>query len=528
VIVSIERIQMNPAKLITWPARMYPDRIAIQCEERRFTYLEINRRINKLAHGLISLGLRRGDHVSLLMSNSSEYIESRFAIAKCGLTMIRLNARDAMETQRYILQHSETIAIVVGEEFKSGLKEIKKRLPRLKYYIALSGHEEDFIDYETLLYTQPDHEPEVEVGPGNLDNIRYTSGTTGRPKGAMMTYQAMQTRLQNYFMNLDMVITPDDICLSVAPLTHAAGNIFMPYYFVGAKNIILKGFNELSVLKTIQEEKVTALLLVPTMINRLIEFPHVHDYDTSSLKRIFYGTSPISPEKLKKAIQIFGPIFRQNYGMAEAMMPLICLHPQDHVTQGKDVNLKRLSSVGRPALGVEIRVVDKKRREVAPGEIGEIIVRGENMMKGYWKNKKETAKILKNGWLHTGDLATVDDEGFIYIMDRKKDMIISGGFNIYPKEIENLIYSHPDVKEVAVIGVPDDEWGESVKAFIVSHEGRTIDKEEITELCRNRLASYKKPRYIDILKDLPKNAVGKIMKDILRKKEWEGYERMVH
>ena len=172
--------------------------------------------------------------------------------------------------------------------------------------------------------------------------------------------------------------------------------------------------------------------------------------------------------------------------------------------------------------------MDKKRREVAPGEIGEIIIRGEHMMKGYWNNKKETAKILKNGWLHTGDLATVDDEGFIYIMDRKKDMIISGGFNIYPKEIENLIYSHPDVKEVAVIGVPDDEWGESVKAFIVSHEGRTIDKEEITDLCRNRLAGYKKPKYIDIIKSLPKNAVGKIMKDILRKKEWEGYERMVH
>jgi acyl-CoA synthetase (AMP-forming)/AMP-acid ligase II len=462
------------------------------------------------------------------MPNSIEQVESRFAIAKCGLTMIRLNARDAMETQRYILQHSETIAIFVGEEFKSGLKEIKKRLPRLQYYIALSGHDEDFIDYETLLSTQPDHEPDVEVNPRDLDNIRYTSGTTGRPKGAMTTYRAMQARLQNFFMNLDMVITPDDICLSVAPLTHAAGNIFMPYYFVGAKNIILKGFDERSVLETMQKEKITAILLVPTMINRLIEYPHVQDYDTSSLKRIFYGTSPISPEKLKKALQIFGPIFRQNYGMAEAMMPLICLHPQDHVTQGKDVNLKRLSSVGRPALGVEIRVVDKKRREVAPGEIGEIIVRSENMMKGYWKNKKETAKILKNGWLHTGDLATVDDEGFIYIMDRKKDMIISGGFNIYPKEIENLIYSHPDVKEVAVIGIPDDEWGESVKAFIVSHEGRTIDEDEITELCRNRLASYKKPKYIDIVKDLPKNAVGKIMKDKLRKKEWVGYERMVH
>ena len=519
---------MNPGKLITWPARMYPDRIAVQFEEKRLTFHEFNRRVNKVAHGLISLGLRRGDHVSLLMTNSNEQMEARFAIAKAGLTMIRLNARDAMETQRYILRHSETVAIITDEEFKTEIEKMGRKLPRLKYCIAISGQVGEFIDYEDLLSSHPDHEPEVAVDPEDLDNIRYTSGTTGRPKGVMMTYRAMQSRLQNFFMNLDKVITPNDICLNIAPLTHAAGNIFMPYYYMGAKNIILKGFDERSVLETIKKEKITDVLLVPTMINRLITFPTVQDYDTSSLKWIYYGTSPISPEKLQKAIEMFGPIFRQNYGRAEAIMPLICLHPSDHLEDGNDVHMKRLSSVGRPALGVEVKVVDKKRGEVSQGEIGEIIIRGEHMMKGYWKNRKETAKIMKNGWLHTGDLATVDNEGYIYIVDRKKDMIISGGFNIYPKEIENLIYTHPNVKEVAVVGVPDDEWGESVKAYIAPHEGKTIDKEEIIELCRTRLAGYKKPRFIDIVENLPRNAVGKIMKNKLREKEWEGFERKVH
>lgn len=518
---------MNPAKLITWPARMFPDRIAVRFGQRELTFRECNQRINKLANGLLSLGIERGDHVGLLMSNSPELIEARFAIAKAGLTMIRLNARDAMETQRYILQHSETAAIFVGKEFGKEMKNIKKRLPRLKHYLALSPPDADFIDYESFLAAHSDREPEVNVNPETLDNIRYTSGTTGRPKGVMMTYKAMQCRLQNFFMNVNLLIRPDDICLNVAPLTHAAGNIFMPFYFKGATNIVLKGFDERLVLETIEREKVTAVLLVPTMINRLIDHPRIREFDTSSLRRIFYGTSPFSPTRLEKAISIFGPILQQNYGMAEAIMPLICLHPHEHIPEGDAGSGKRLHSVGRPALGVEVRVVDKRRREVSPGQIGEIIVRGDHMLKGYWKNKKETSKILKKGWLHTGDLATVDEEGFITIMDRKKDLIISGGFNIYPKEIENLIHTHLDVKEVAVVGVPDDTWGESVKAYVVPQEGHDIDAEGIIELCRNKLASYKKPKFIEVVNDLPKNAVGKILKKQLREKEWQGRERRV-
>jgi len=222
-----------------------------------------------------------------------------------------------------------------------------------------------------------------------------------------------------------------------------------------------------------------------------------------------------------EAIQIFGPIFRQNYGMAEAMMPLICLHPQDHVTQGKDVNLKRLSSVGRPALGVEVRVVDKKRREIEPGEIGEIIIRSENMMKGYWKNKKETAKILKNGWLHTGDLATVDDEGYVYMMDRKKDMIVVSGYKVWPRDVEDVIYQHPAVKETAVVGLPDSYRGETVKAFVALKEGmeNSVTPEEIISFCKARMAAYKYPRQVEIVSEIPKTLTGKFLRRSLREKE---------
>ena len=519
---------MNPAKLISWPAMMYPERPAIQFKEKVFTFREFNIRINRLVNGFMSLGLKKGDHVSVLMKNCPEFVETTFAISKCGLTLIRLNARDAMETQKYILGHSGTVALVAGQEFQSEVKRIKSELPQLKYCIALQSAEKEFVDYESLVMAQPDNEPSVDVDPEDLQYIRYTSGTTGKPKGVMMTHRAMQTRLQNFFMNMDRLITPDDISLNVAPLSHAAGNILLPYYIRGAKNIILESFKEGLVLDTIEKEKITTVLLVPTMIQRLVNYPHIRDYDTSSVKRIFYGTSPISPAILEKAVNIFGPIFRQNYGMAEGLMPLICLYPEDHIIDESGSHRKRFSSVGRPALGVEVKVVDKRNKIVAPGETGEIIIRGDHVMKGYWKNEKETAKILRNGWIYSGDLGIVDENGYIYIVDRMKDMIISGGFNIYPKEIENLIHTNPHVKEVAVIGVPDSEWGESVKAFIVPLEGKDIDEQEIIELCRTRLASYKKPKAIEIVDSIPKNDAGKIMKGKLREKEWKGHNRKVN
>jgi acyl-CoA synthetase (AMP-forming)/AMP-acid ligase II len=264
------------------------------------------------------------------------------------------------------------------------------------------------------------------------------------------------------------------------------------------------------------------------MIIKLIDHPDVHKYDLRSLRRIFYGTAPMPIEKLRKAIEIFGNIFRQNYGLTEATQPIIYLSPEDHILSGPEHVVARLGSCGRPALGVEVRVVNEKDQPVKPGEVGEIIVRGDSIMKGYLRQPKATAEALRGGWLRTGDLATVDEEGYVFIVDRKSDMIISGGFNIYPKEIEEVIYRNPSVSEVAVIGVPDDVWGESVKAIVVPKEGVSLTEEGIIDFCRQHLASYKKPKSVDFVKELPKNNNGKILKRELKAQYWKGQIRIVH
>ena len=519
---------MNPAKLIAWPAQMYPHDTAFQCNELSLTFSVFNTRVNKLAHGLLSLGLNKGDHCALMMNNRTEFFESWFAILKAGLVVVRLNARDDMHTHRHILRHSESSAIIISDNFQSEMSTIKNTIPHLKYCIAINANTGEFVDYEGLLSNQSFNEPNIEVDPDDLNCIRYTSGTTGKPKGVAMTHRAAEAGLHNFFMNLDRLITPDDIMLNVAPLSHAARLLAFPYYYRGAKNIILERFQVRKVLETIQKERVSVIFLIPTMINRILDDVDLTDYDVSSLKRIFYGTSPINPKRLKRAIDYFGPIFRQNYGMAEANMPLISLLPSQHINDRDDECFDRLSSVGRPALNVEVKIVDEKMNEVQRGQVGEIAIRSGSAMEGYWKNKKATNEILRKGWLLTGDLARMDSEGYIFIVDRKKDVIISGGFNIYPKEIEAVISAHPAIKEVAVIGVPDEQWGEAVKAFIVPQDDQTVQLEEIIEICKTKLAGYKKPKFIKIVERFEKNATGKIIKKNLQDIEWKGHKRRVY
>lgn len=518
---------MNPGLLQTFALIRYPDRTAIIFQDQRLTFRELNARSNQLGNALLSLGLKTGQKVAVLMNNCVELVESLSGIPKSGLALVPLNARQSGQEQAYILNDSEAEALIVGENLFPVIDPILTAVPRLKHIVIVGGDRRGGLNYQDLVGKQPETEPKVEIDEDDIDRIHYTSGTTGKPKGVVVTYRITYNHLVNTLLNLDQPISPTDVNLNIGPLTHAAGLMMSTYCIRGAANVVLDKFDIDLVFQTIEKEKVTAVLFIPTMMNMILAHPKLHTYDLSSLKRIWYGTAPMSPEKLKEAIQIFGNIFRQNYGLTEAPQPITYLGPEDHIIEGTEKERRRLASAGKPALGVAVRIVKEDDVEIKPGEIGEIVIQTNQLMKEYWKNPQATAEAFRGGWFHTGDMGTIDEDGFIYIMDRKHDMIISGGFNIYPREVEDAIMTHPQVAEAAVVGVPDEIWGESVKAFVVVKPGAALTEEHIIQCCKEHLASYKKPKSVEFRPDLPKNAYGKVLRKVLKEPYWQGHTRRV-
>ena len=519
---------MKPGLLFSWPARMYPDRTAIVYEDKRLTYRQIDSRSNRVANGLNRLPGSKGDRVGVLLANSIPALEAILGVAKSSRAMLALNARHTAKEHIYVLNDSEAKTVIFGKEFWNLIEEIRPEARGVKNFICVGGKGAGVMDYEEWLSGQSANEPGEEVTPDDIDRIHYTSGTTGRPKGAVSTYRIGAARMRNLFTNLDDAIHPEDVNLNVGPLTHAAGLVMSSYYIKGATNVILSRFDPELILRTIQEESVTNLLLIPTMIVMLLNSPAIGKYDLRSLKGIYYGTAPMSAEKLKAALSVFGRIFRQNYGLTEAPQPLTVLRKEDHIPDGTEEDVRRLSSAGRPVLGVEVRVAKESGEEVAPGEIGEILIRSDTVMKEYWKLPEATEAALGNGYLHTGDLATLDEKGYVFIMDRKHNMVISGGFNIYPREVEEAINKHPAVLDAAVIGIPDEIWGESVKALVVLKPGQKATEEEIVEVCRRNLASYKKPKSVEFVPDLPRNPYGKVLHRALKEKYWKSLNRKIN
>jgi acyl-CoA synthetase (AMP-forming)/AMP-acid ligase II len=519
---------MRAGHMLSWPAERYPDKIAITYQGQHLTFREVDTRVNRLAHGLLALGLRRGDRVAALLYNSPRAVEARFALMKAGLCMVALNVRQAAAEHAYILNHSASSTLILDAEYLPTWERIQTACPGIRHVIVAAPDAAPYLAYEDVLAAVPSTAPEVMVSVDDLERIAYTSGTTGRPKGIMKTIGNDLAQLRNDFWNEDQMTTADDVMLNVAPLTHAARGPLRKHYVKGARNIILKDFHAETVFATIAQERVTAAMFVPTMLIRLVLHPQVPAYDLSSLRKIWFGTAPMPPDKLQEAIAVFGNIFRPNYGLSEATQPVLCMTPQDLALADEAKRQRRLASAGRPALGVEVRLINDDGADVSPNEAGELCVRGEIVMPGYWQDPEATREVLDaEGWLHTGDVARQDEDGFVYIVGRKKDMIISGGFNIDPAEVERVIEGHPGVQEVAVIGVPDAIWGEAVKAVVVPRPGATIVPEDIMALCTQHIASYKKPRSVDIVDELPKNFQGKILKRALRERYWQGRERRV-
>jgi fatty-acyl-CoA synthase len=516
--------------LLERAATAYGPRTAIVAGDRRISYGEMIGEVRRTGRALLSAGLERGDRVAMLMPDRPEVLYAYYGALWAGLGVVPINARLGAEDQAYIISDSGARAIVHDAAYASRLSGIMGDLDTEVLAHRLSVDANAVLDGGTPLELLTDKESAAPgmpgVASGDLFGIYYTGGTTGRPKGVVHTHRTFSAALFSELLELGL--GEADTFAHCAPLTHASGGFVLPVWMRGGTNLVLGGFDPDRLLHAIAQERVTATLLVPTMIYVLLDHPGLADADTSSLQTVVYGAAPMGTERLVDALKRFGPVFAQLYGQTEAPNQLTTLRKDDHAEALRTGDLTPLASCGRPVAIADVRLLDDDLNEVPMGSDGEICVRGPHVMTGYWNRPEETAATLRDGWLCTGDVARADDRGFLYIVDRKKDMIISGGYNVYPKEVEAALFTHPAVRDACVIGVPDEKWGESVKAVVVLDPAAQVDATTLIEWVKAAKGSVNSPKTVDFVDAIPLTAVGKHDKPTLRKQYWGGRDRAVN
>ncbi|TFZ03491.1 acyl-CoA synthetase [Ramlibacter rhizophilus] len=518
---------MNIGRYISRSARFWPQRPAILFRDRAISYRELDSRSTRLAQALLRLGLQRGDRVAVVSPNRPEIVELECALYKAGLVKVALNARLAPTELADALGNAEPAAILAGPEHRTMVDEAAEAAPGLRHRIAFAPAP-GWLDYEALLASASDEPVCVEMRPDELAVLHYTSGSTGKLKAAMQTVGNRMASLRKVTMGR-MHAGPGDVLMLCGPITHASGMFMQPMLYQGATLLLLEGFKPAEVLEAIERHRVTMAFFVPAMIHALLAEPSLRSRDLSSLRLVSYGAAPMSPSRIREAWAAFGPVLSQGYGAGETTGGVIALTIEDHARAIEGGRPELLAACGRPVCESDVQVLDEQGRPVSGDAIGEICVRGPDVFAGYWRAEPQTREVLQeDGWLRTGDLARVDEEGYIFIVDRKKEMLVSGGFNVYPSEVESVLAQHPAVYEVCVVGVPDERWGESVKAVVVLREGQQAASGEIMEFCRGRLADFKRPRSIDFVAHLPKNANGKLSRKEVREPYWHGRERRVN
>jgi acyl-CoA synthetase (AMP-forming)/AMP-acid ligase II len=501
--------------MLRFNARRFTDKVAFEDEKRKLTFEQTDKRANALASALLSMGVQKGDRIAVLLYNCAEYNELLFALPKTGFVMVPLNYRLVGRELTYIINNSEANTFIFGEEFTETVETIRPDISLVKNFIVMGRKENDAHEYERLIHSSPTTEISTTIDENDVAYILYTSGTTGQPKGVMLTHKNTITNLMNF--SFEFQPHANSVLFNPLPLYHiAADSVMMPYFFFGCTTITLRQFDAGLALTAISDKRPNVLHLVPAMQNMLTNHPDVGRYDFSFVDLIPYGGSPVLLSQLKRSMEIFGCRFLQLGGQTETSCGASCLRPEDHVIEGPEHVTRRLGSAGRELKLTETKIVDQGGNEVPPNTPGEEIVRGDNVMKGYWKLPEATAETIVNGWLHTGDICLKDEGGYIYYIDRIKDMIVRGGENVYAREIEEVIATHPAVTEVAVIGVPDERLGEEIMAVVALKKDTSLTDREIVTLCEKNLARFKKPRYIEFVDTLPKNASGKILKRELR------------
>lgn len=515
--------------LMSRAVQLFGDEPALVQNDTRMTYRELGRRVSRLAAGLQGLGLASREHVAILSNNSFRYMETYLAIPEAGLVLSPINIRLAPPEMAFILNDGEIRALLVEREFLPLVEEIRGELEKLKHVVLMDGPAgEGVMGYEELLQgADPASLRPPEWDENEMVFLCYTGGTTGRPKGVMLSHRNVVAQCLHSIQLAGF--DERTVWLHVSPMFHAADYwSCFAVSAVGGLHTFIEKFDPLRTLELIQRHRVTHLLLVPTMINLILESAGAGKLDTSSVLRILYGSAPMPEARLKTAIELFGPVLQHCYGQTETAPFLTATTLSGVHPEGTEAQRRRMMSCGQPLLGIEVEVVDPDGNPVGPGGTGEIVARGPNVMLGYWKRPEETAAVLRDGWIHTGDIASIDEDRYIYILDRVKDMIITGGENVHCPEVENVLYKHPEVLEAAVIGIPDDIWGEAVKAIVVRTPGSEVDAEALIEHCKASIAGFKCPRTIDFVDALPKSGVGKVLKHELREPYWKGQTRAVH
>jgi acyl-CoA synthetase (AMP-forming)/AMP-acid ligase II len=491
-------------------ARIFPDKTVLAMGEERITNRELYARVRRRAALLRRLDLRRGDRVAVLTRNSPLHVELFFAVTFIGCAFVPLNTLLTGREHRTILRDADARALLYEEDFRDTVDGIRGVLPAIARFIAVGPRDGAApADAEGAAEISPD---DVPLSEDDIVLQVYTSGTLGRPKGAMLSHRNLIAASAS--AALELGLSRNDVCLSCAPLPFVAGtDRLLRFLYVGGAIVIQQEFDPGAALAAVGRHGITHALFTPTMMARILDVPNADRYDISPLRLVLYGGSSIPVDLLKRAAGFFGCRMAQSYGQVESSGILTFLHPEDHRPDETGAfSTRKLMSVGQEAIGVEVRVVDEEGRGISPHQVGEVVARGPNIFEGYYKDPAFTAETVRNGWLHTGDMASVDEEGYISIVDRKRDVLMTGGISVYPREIENVIAEHPAVKEVAVVGRPEYPVGEVPVAIVVFREGEAADRESILAYCRENMALFKVPRAVEFLPSLPRNSQGKILK----------------
>jgi long-chain acyl-CoA synthetase len=500
---------MNLAALLFDVARRLPERPAVSDPRHSWNYGEFAERVARVAGGLRGRGLAPGDRVLLSLENCGEFFELLFGCWAAGLCAVPANARLHPREVEYIAENSGARLLVATPALVEALAPLADTVETLNQVISTHSAE-----YEALVAAEP-----LLPEPGNPTDrawLFYTSGTTGRPKGAVLTHRNLLFASQCYYADIDSVDERDTHLLA-APVSHGAGLYALPFMLRGAHQIVLPHFDVGDILEVIRQRPRVSLFAAPTMLTRLAHASEVPGADLANLRTIYYGGGPMYVADLEKALALFGPRLYQLYGQGESPMTITGLTKRMHAETGHPRWRERLGSCGAPRTGVLVRVVDDNDAPLPPGDIGEVVTRSDCVMEGYWRNPAANAETLRGGWLHTGDLGSLDEDGFLTLRDRSKDMIISGGSNIYPREIEEVLLRHPDLVEASVVGRPHPDWGEEVVAFIVAKPGAQIENAALDRLCLDYIARFKRPREYRFVDALPKNNYGKVLKTELRR-----------
>jgi long-chain acyl-CoA synthetase len=522
VLRELSRYQLGTfADIIYRNAILYPDSEAFVCGSERVSFKRFNERVNRLIHGLQALGVQKGNVIGILSWNQLEYPEVFGAAMKGGFVLAHLSPRLQAEELVHVINDAEPRALFVGPELVEAIDGIRKQLSKTAFFLAFGDGEGRMMAYGEMVESQSTEEPEPTVEEEDPLTIFYTSGTTGIPRGAIYTHRQ---KMENVAMKaLDIGVEFGDRHLVVLPMFHIGGDSHIwPFFLMGGCNVIMPiSYALADALKIIVEEQITDVHIVPTQLVSLLNLPDIDQCDLGCLKRIWYAASPMPTEVLKQGLSVFGPMFLQGYGQTESGPHTTVLKKADHRYSGESLEEQSvLASCGQPCIGVHVRIVDDDGRDVESGEIGEIIVKSKRNMTGYWHKPEETRETIRDGWLYTGDLGYYDEKGFIYIADRRQYMIISGGENVYPAEVENVLYRYPAVKEAAVIGIPDPYWVERVHALVVLKEDAQAAEEDIINFCKECIAHYKAPKSVEFVASLPKSPQGKILKKEIRAKYW--------